>query len=577
MTTILDVLDRRACEETDRMALTYLSHGETITGTLTYGELQAKAMQVASVVSRRCKIGDRALLLYPPGLEFAIAFLGCLYAGIIAVPAYSPRSRKRDIRVAAIQQDAMPAVALTVGGLIDRLEIDKIPVLATDHLSNDFSDFVCRKRSGLAWLQYTSGSTASPRGVMVAHENFVQNSACLQQAAQYSSETISVTWLPHFHDMGLVEGLLQPIFHGFPVYLFPAPIFLQRPLTWLALMSRYRATHSGAPNFAYELCVRAARTQDLDGLNLTSWSTAYVGAEPVYRDTLESFYDRFRLCGFRWEALYPAYGMAETTLEISGRPKGRGPRFVQVSKHALSEHRVEVAVETTNDATSLVSCGSPLQDFTLLIVDTINGTVCPEGQVGEIWVDGKSVAQGYWRQDAETQSIFGSYTATGDGPYLRTGDLGCLLDGELFVTGRLKDLIILRGRNYYPADIERIVATCFPEITTCAAFQCNTTDGGRLVLVLEADRHLWRDLRGKTVTTTDFELMVRKIQRELGDALELSCDQVMIVTPGSIPKTSSGKVQRHLCRKWHVDGRFDPLWRWQRPSMDVVGFLGVSL
>jgi acyl-CoA synthetase (AMP-forming)/AMP-acid ligase II len=561
---LLDILHARAHHDKDRRVYTFLSDGETEAASLTYGELEHKALSISHYLSEVSRAGDRALLLYQPGVDFIIALFGCLYAGIVAVPAYPPRSNKLDARIDAIISDARPSAILTTSAYSERLRSLHLPVFATDTIQNGDSHTYVRSKHPIAWLQYTSGSTSSPRGVMVTHDNLMQNSACLRQAAQYSQDTVAVTWLPHFHDMGLVEALLQPVVQGFPVYFFPAAVFLQRPFTWLSLISRYRATHSGAPNFAYELCSKSVRAEQLTTLNLNTWSCAYVGAEPIHRKTLEAFYQRFSPCGFRWQALYPAYGMAETTLQIAGGIGGKGPHFFEVEKASLREHRIKAAVG--HDMTSLVSCGYPLQDFTIAIVDPSAHTLCSTEEVGEIWVQGTSVAKGYWQRDDETQSVFNAYTAEGQGPYLRTGDLGCLIHGELYVTGRLKEMLIIRGRNHYPADLERTALSVVDGVRCCAAIHVEADRASLLVLLIETDRHLYKEFQEK-LTAQHMSKVLMGLQKAVADGHDLSLDHVLFLSPGAIPKTSSGKTQRLLCKAQYLAGTLDPLWQWQKPEV----------
>src|SRR5262245_49659051 len=561
---VIDILHARADSEKDRRIYTFLPDGENESASLIYGELEQKVLALVRYLSEFARVGDRALLLYQPGLDFIISLFACLFAGIVAVPAYPPRSNKSDARLDAIIKDAQASIILTTSPLIDRLRSLNLPVFATDTVRNATSGAPVRSVYPIAWLQYTSGSTSSPRGVMVTQDNLIQNSACLRQAAQYGNDTVAVTWLPHFHDMGLVEALLQPLIHGFPAYLFPAAAFLQRPLTWLSLISRYRATHSGAPNFAYQLCSKSVRNEQLETLDLSTWSCAYVGAEPVHRQTLEAFYQRFSSRGFRWQALYPAYGMAETTLQIAGGINGKGPRFLEVEKASLRQHRIKAPAG--DDVASLVSCGYPLQDFTLAIVDPSEHRLCEPDEVGEIWVQGTSVAQGYWRRDDETQSVFNAYTVDGKGPYLRTGDLGCLIDGELYVTGRLKEMLIVRGRNHYPQDLERTVLSVVEGVRCCAAIQAEADCASHLVLLIEADRHLYRDFREET-PGQNIQKVLMPLQKAVGDGHDLSFDHVIFLSPGAIPRTSSGKTQRLLCRARYLAGQLDPLWQWQRPEL----------
>ncbi|MCA1621656.1 MAG: amino acid adenylation domain-containing protein, partial [Acidobacteria bacterium] len=407
----------------------------------------------------------------------------------------------------------------------------------------------------LAYLQYTSGSTATPKGIMVSHGNLLHNSAYLDAGWRHTGESRVVSWLPHFHDMGLVYGIVQPLYKGFPAYLMPPAAFLQRPMLWLRAVSRFRATHSTAPNFAYDLCVRKADAAECEGLDLSCWEVAVNGAEPIRRATLEQFTETFAPYGFRAEAFCPGYGLAEATLKVSASRKGDAPVYCTTQAAALEQHRVVPAEDGEAQTQTLVGCGRLAPELKIAVVDPEMMRPCAPGEVGEIWVAGPSVALGYWNRPEETEQTFGAYMGGGaEGPYLRTGDLGFVVEGELYLTGRLKDLIIIRGRNHYPQDVELTAEQSHPDLRPgCgAAFSVEVAGEERLVIVQEVRRQ-YRAER--------LEEVVGAIRRDVAEAHELQVYAVVLVKPGGIHKTSSGKIQRHACRAGFLAGRLSVVGR----------------
>ncbi|HYX26461.1 MAG TPA: amino acid adenylation domain-containing protein [Thermoanaerobaculia bacterium] len=517
---------------------------------LSYGDLDRQALAIAARLQQLGSTGQRALLLYPPGLEFVAAFLGCLYGGVIAVPAYPPTSERNLPRLLAITQDARPALALTTRERLGRLQplAARLPGLGalawvatggSDEGDESEADLAAAWRDprpgpeALAFLQYTSGSTAAPKGVMVSHGNLLHNEEMIRRAFGQSADSIIVGWLPLYHDMGLIGNVLQPLYLGARCILQTPAAFLQRPLSWLAAISRYRATTSGAPNFAYDLCVRKIGEEQRAGLDLASWEVAFNGAEPVRPDTLERFAAAFAPQGFRREAFYPCYGLAEATLFVSGGGKGAPP------------------VVAAAGARGLVGCGHPWMDQRLAVVDPQSGRPAGAGQEGEIWISGPSVAQGYWGQPEATERDFrarlaGTLEDPGEGPFLRTGDLGFLSGGELFVTGRIKDLLIIRGRNLYPQDVERTVEESHPALRAgCgAAFAVEGDGEERLVVVQELDPH-----RGD-----EAGVALEALRQAVAEEHEVQVHQAVLVRAGTIPKTSSGKIQRHAARAAFLAG-----------------------
>jgi acyl-CoA synthetase (AMP-forming)/AMP-acid ligase II len=418
----------------------------------------------------------------------------------------------------------------------------------------------------LAYLQYTSGSTTSPKGVMISHGNVVHHLGYLQRVCEYSSESISVTWLPNFHDYGLIEGLLEPIYNGTPGYVMSPFSFLKRPFSWLQAISQQRATHTQAPNFAYEQCVRRVKPEQLAQLDLGCLRSAGNGAEPINPRVLEGFYRAFAPCGFRREAFCPAYGLAEATLMVSCCSPSVEPRIGRFQAEALAENRVAEATDDGQPAREVVSCGHIVCEFDVAIVDPETSTRCGHDRVGEIWISDPSVARGYWRREDETQTTFhASVAETGQGPFLRTGDLGFVRDGELFVTSRIKDLIIIAGANHYPQDIEWTVEKAHPDVrlSGVAAFSIMADGEERLAIAAEIERG---SMRGSDDTARLFDA----IRKAVAEEHEVAVHAIFILARGSLPKTASGKVQRHDC--WRLFGPDNPdvLARWVAGNISLL-------
>ncbi len=560
-TTLVGLLRSRASERPEREAFVFLTDGEREGARLTFAELDRRARAIAVVLRESLAPGERALLLYPPGLEFIAAFFGCLYAGVAAVPAYPPRLHDRSqLRLRAVARDAEPQAALTTTAILSALaassplpELAAVRWIATEELAGTDADLPDPEPESVAFLQYTSGSTASPKGVMVTHANLLHNEQMIGEAFRQDEDTVVVGWLPLYHDMGLIGNILQPLHAGAHCVLMAPVAFLQKPLRWLAAISRYRATTSGGPDFAYELCVRRTAAEQRQALDLSSWRVAFNGAEPVRAETMERFADAFAPCGFRREAFYPCYGLAEATLFVSGGAAGRPPRVETVDAAALERHEVAPAAEPAG-ARRLVSCGHAWAEQRIAIVDPETGIELGSGRVGEIWTAGPSVARGYWRNPAATRSDFEARLAdTGLGPFLRTGDLGFLHRGELYVTGRLKDLIILRGRNHYPQDIELTAERSHPDLRPGggAAFSVDIAGEERLVVAQEVERH----------RKSDLDELAEAIRRGVAEEHEVQVHDVVLARAGTVPKTSSGKVQRRLCRDLYLAGELAVLGR----------------
>ena len=561
----MDLLDRRAQRNPEELAYTFLAEGVELS--LSNGELDRRVKTVAALLQKIVAKGERALLLYPPGLDYVVAFWGCLYAGVIAVPAYPPRLNRNLLRLQAIAEDSGATLALTttqILGKVDSLlaQTPNLKVLkwqATDNLTPELThQWRPTQVNGetLAYLQYTSGSTAAPKGVMVSHDNVLSNSTAIAHGFGHSSQSLSLSWLPHFHDMGLVDGIIQPLYSGFRALLMSPASFLQSPLRWLKAISKYQVTHSGGPNFAYDLCVRRIGVEERPTLDLSSWCVAYNGAEPVHRETLERFIAAFSSCGFRRSAFYPAYGLAEATLKVSGSRKLLPPVYCTVQADALERHQITEVSQSFEKSRTFVGCGSAVPETRIVIVEPLSKLKLAPGEVGEVWVAGPGVAKGYWNHPEETEQTFNAHLAdTLQGPFLRTGDLGFLKDDQVFVTGRLKDLIIIRGRNLYPQDIERTAEQAHAALKqgAGAAFSLEIEGEERLILVYEVDHR----------RCSRFEAVIESIRQAVTEEHEVSVYAVVLLRIGSLPKTSSGKVQRHVCQQRFTAGGLNEVARWQ--------------
>ena len=587
VSTLVEVLRWRALQQPDQRAYTNLLDGEVEGDHLTYATLDCQARTIGALLQSYGADGERALLLYPTGLEFIAAFFGCLYAGVTAVPLPPPhpaQPQRTLPRLQAIANDARPTTVLTTSSILSKVEglFTQAPELATmQWLATDkISDGLAPEwknpdvsSNSLALLQYTSGSTTVPRGVMVSHGNLLHNSANINQAFELTPDNgVSVSWLPAFHDMGLTNGVVQPMYIGRPCVLLPPQSFLQRPVRWLQAISRYKGFVSGGPNFAYELCVRKITPEQRENLDLSSWYAAYNGAEPVRADTLKRFAATFAPHGFRPSFLYPCYGLAEATLMVSGGPLKDEPTLYPAQAAALEQNRVAEVSDQQQNIRTLVGCGHAMPDTTIVIVHPESLTRCAPEAVGEIWVSGPTVSRGYWNRPEETECAFRAYLAdTGEGPFLRTGDLGFLKDGELFVTGRLKDLIIIAGRNLYPHDIELTVEQSHPAIRPgcCAAFSVDTADEERLIVAAEVERHYQPRpqhngaahngtshsyTNGNGRPLLDATAMVRAIRRAVAEEHDVRVHVALLLKAGSLPKTPSGKIQRKVCQASFLNG-----------------------
>ncbi len=568
VSTLVDLLRLRA-EQPDQRGYTFLVDGETETASLSFHALDRLARGIGARLQQLGLREERAVLLYPDGLEFVAAFFGCLYAGVVAVPAYPPRFNKPTPRLEAIVADAQVTAVLTVQAILDKRErlldhvpyLEKLRWLAIDALADDLVEAwraPAIDGDTLAFLQYTSGSTATPKGVMVSHANILHNQQMIGVAFGHTEQTIVLGWLPMFHDMGLIGNMLHPLYMDVPCVLMSPLHFLQRPVRWLEAVSRYGATTSGGPNFAYDLCAQRVTDEQRARLDLSRWTVAFNGAEPVRHNTIRRFCEAFTPCGFRPETIYPCYGLAEATLFVTGSQKDLPPVARSFDQQALGEGRAKALLADQPGANTLVSSGRVADGLEVVIVDPDTGVRCPADQIGEIWVRAPSVAQGYWNRPEETAHTFRAHLKdTGEGPFMRTGDLGFLLDGELFVTGRLKDLIIIRGRNYYPQDVELAAGSSHAglQVGCGAAFGVDVDGEERLVVVQEVKR---QHRNGDTAEMLD------AIRQAVFHHQQLRPYAVALIRPATIPKTSSGKIRRHLARDRFLSGSLLIVDQWRQ-------------
>ncbi len=574
--TVTDLLSYRGQKQADQVAYIFLQNNGIELARLSYRELDSQARVIAAQLQSMRATGERALLLYPPGLDYIAAFFGCLYANVVAVPAYPP-SRQKVSRLMAIIRDAQATVALTTTSVLTSLkeqfsetpELASLHWLTTDNLTNnealDWQEPIISSDT-LAFLQYTSGSTATPKGTMVSHGNILYNESMIQEAFQHTQQSIVAGWLPPYHDMGLIGNILQPLYAGIPCILMSPMTFIKQPFQWLEVISRYKVTTSGGPNFAYDLCVQNISPEQKKLLDLSSWDVAFIGSEPICAETLDRFAQAFESCGFQREAFYPCYGLGEATLFVSGGLKTNPPVIQSFQKEALKHNQiVPTAVEDKN-AKKFVSCGQTISNQKIMIVDPKKLVQCLPEQVGEIWLSGFNIAQGYWNQAEQTKRTFQGYLADTDvsavlatpgasGPFFRTGDLGFFSNGELFVIGYLQDLIVIEDRSYYPQDIELTVQKSNPKLRLgCGvAFAVAVNGREQLVVVQEIERH-YRDVNLKQMVATIRQAVVR----EHG----LQTYAVVIVKTGSILKTSSGKLQRHICRAQFLADNLSVVGKW---------------
>jgi acyl-CoA synthetase (AMP-forming)/AMP-acid ligase II len=548
--TIPAILNQRRIHHPENSALSFLKDGEGDVQSWSYGILAGEFNRISLGLERLGIRGERVILLFEPGLDYVAAFLGCLASGAVAVPAYPPGSRRFTDRILGIIADCRPKCILTTRALAatyrDRLgeaggcewvcadEFPQVGGAVTDHSALD----------SLAMLQYTSGSTGRPKGVMISHGNIIANCASAAEWLGEDPGRVGGIWLPPYHDMGLLGGILQPLYSGFPLFFMSPMHFIQSPARWLRMISDHGVTLSGAPNFAYDLCFNAIRDEDAANLDLSRWTQAFCGAEMIHPGTLQRFVNRFGEKGLREDAITPCYGLAESTLIVSGKRKGALPRYAALDREQLDAGRVSLRDIKTPTSIHLSSCGAACSEYQVRIVEPESLRICNAREVGEIWVAGASVAGGYWEKPQESAATFGGRLEGDARRYLRTGDLGFLLDGDLFVTGRIKDLVVIAGANHYPEDLELTAKTAMEGMSVAAAFSVTEDSEERLVLLLECS--------GKQAELPD---SAERVRSRVTSMHGITPHHIVFVRTGAIPRTTSGKIRRTAAREWYQSQR----------------------
>jgi acyl-CoA synthetase (AMP-forming)/AMP-acid ligase II len=553
-------LARRAEEMADDPVFTFLNFGEDEDDeTLSFLQLHRQAQDIAALLLERVPPAGRVLLLFPPGLDYVRALYGCFQAGIVGVSAPPPQPKRlhRTLpRLTAIAADAEISAVLSTEFISNAAKsffeegpLAEVEWIATDAAPEGGEVEVARPPlTDMAFLQYTSGSTRSPRGVMLSHENLLDNSNLITSAFEHFENGVrkGLIWLPPYHDMGLIGGVLQPVHAGGLCVLMSPLAVIKRPARWLEAMSRFRVTTSGGPNFAYDLCVSRIDAETCDRIDLSDWEVAFNGAEPIRAETIDAFSEKFGPCGFDRKAFLAAYGLAEATLMVTAGDKDKEPKLLEIDARALEDGVVRPATGG-GPSKVLVGAGASFDGSKTIVVNAEEGRRCRDGEVGEIWFTGPGVARGYWRSPDETAATFGGRLAEDpDTAYLQTGDLGAILDGELYVVGRIKELIIINGRNIHPHDIEFSAEAASPSLRShcSAAFELEVDDEIRIALLLEVN----------PTEGDDYEQIMAAVKKRVADDLDLPLHWVGLCAPGTVPKTTSGKIQRRLSKAMLADG-----------------------
>jgi iturin family lipopeptide synthetase A len=586
--TFVEILRIRSEDRPEKIAFTYLDYADAQESqtSISYSQLDQMARSIAAVLQSYNLVGQRVLLIYSPGIEFIAAFFGCMYAGAIAVPVYPPSPRRPLQYLEQIIKNCYPSALMTSMAMSSVISqrfsqntlISSLLKINTDENdyphSHSYQEFQPRKDL-ISHVQFTSGSTGSPKGVVLTHNNLIYNSELIYKGFGHTSDLKVVSWLPVYHDMGLIGNVLQPVFAGGTIAFMSPQHFIQQPLRWLKAISTFEGTTSGGPNFAYELCIRKVKPEQIEQLTLQSWNVAFSGAETVRSETLEKFSEIFAPCGFLPESFYPCYGMAEATLMITGGNPHRKPKVLQVDKNSLENGLVNADLPTS-EVGKIVSCGSTFPGHQVKIVNPDTFQLCVPNMVGEIWASGPSIGQGYYGISESVGGVFSGYLSdSNEGPFLRTGDLGFLYEEELYVTGRLKDLIIIRGRNHYPQDLEWTSTHShkYLQVDSAAAFSIEINGEEQLVVVQEIERSYLRKL--------DVEEVSHAIIEAISHRHEIQPYAVVLTKPGIIPKTTSGKIQRVHCRKLFLEGNLSHIAQKiigvnnlaEKPSLDETIYL----
>lgn len=566
--SLVDVLRAYALSHPDSIPFTYLADGEQEEQDLTYAEFDQKSRKIAASLQAHQLEGERVLLLFPQGLEYLIALFGCFYAGVIAVPAYPPRNNRNLQRLLSIMADCDARYFLTdrSGALhlekMKRQDFSGYQFLVYENLVDTNADWKERpiESEDIAYLQYTSGSTGNPKGVIIRHKNMLTN--VKQCERSYSDDMYrAFNWIPMYHDMGLISMMCYFTRNARCYFMSPAH-FLQKPLRWLQAISRYKIQFTLGPNFAFDLCCEKIDDNQREGLDLSTLKDVITGSERVRLPTMAAFYEKFKKCGFHIDAFIPSYGLAEATLIVTTTGPGCSPVIVPHQKIGQADELDTSALPLDQPEAYYVSNGPVVDEAEIEIVSPKTGLPLGEDEIGEIWVHSpNSVSDGYWNNEKESQEVFYNYLPDNNSKrYLRTGDLGFLHNGELFVTGRMKDMIIVRGSNYYPQDIEFVVQESHEalEQNAGAAFALETKGQEQMVVVQEVKRSAWR--------TADPDEAIEAIRQSIAQTFEIMPHRIVLIRPMSLPKTSSGKIQRNATRRQLLEDKLRVIKEWQPSS-----------
>lgn len=571
------LLSGRASHQADHLAYVFIDRNGNEKNSFTFAELDQKARSIAATLQQHQVEKERVLIVLESDLDYISAFFGCLYAGATAVTLHPPKTKSQYQRLEGVSRNCEAKFLISTSSLIreSKTILEHVPSLATlnwiaiDTIPLDKATLWNKpeiKSNDIALLQYTSGSTSEPKGVMVSHQNLMVQGEYLKAGFDLTPEDVSVTWLPHFHDMGLILGLLESCYVGFVTYLMEPATFIRKPAIWLQTVSKYGGTWSAAPNFAYDLLVDTYQSADYEEVDLSTWKSVVNAAEPVRKKTLENFIACFAPQGFKPEFFNPSYGMAEATLEISSGFKGQGPFYRKLDLHSYQQNKAEFVNESdysSEKTIEAISCGFLRLDTELVIVDK-NQRECPVNTIGEIWIKGATVAQGYWNSPTQTKEIFNAYLKNGKGPYLRTGDLGFVDDEQrIYITGRCKDAIILYGKNYAPQDLEITIENAHPAIRKnfVAVFSAEVEGEERILSVVQIQKEFWENFDSTTVANAILNVVHQEHEVSIFEILFLSHDK--------IPKTTSGKIQRNTCKKLYLEDQFEKLGHYRNPLFNA--------
>lgn len=566
--TYTEVIQKRTCSDPNFVVFRFLSDGINEDGSYTYKQLEDRSKSVAASLQKIGKKGDNVLLLFQPGLAYVASLYACFYSGFVAVPAYPPRRNRGIERIYTIIEDSGANICLLSQqvyndiqrNFTDDSKLSNIQWIVYDDIQDTDKDNFKEENilpEDIALIQYTSGSTGNPKGVMLTQLNLMYNSEYIRTTFGVDKESVGVHWLPLFHDMGLIGGLLQAAYVKCVNINIPPMAFLKNPLNWLKAIDKYRGTIAGGPNFAFDYCIQKTTEEERKELDLSSMKVFFCGAEPIRQQTMKKFVEDFAISKIKEEMLYPCYGMAETTLIVTGGVFSEKPKYLSINTSALSENKVIIEKENTPGTTDLVSSGKTWLNTKIEIVNPHTIKQVSENEVGEIWISGPTVATGYYGKPEESKMIFGAHISdTNDGPFLRTGDLGFVYENELYITGRLKDIIIIRGVNYYPTDIEYLIQDNIPELknNSGAVFPVTIDNSEKIVVVQELERTAMRN--------TDHNIILEKIRQIISEEMELETQAVVLIRTGSIPLTSSGKIQRRQTKFEYLNNELNIVAQW---------------